>query len=158
MTTVLQAQLGFGMPSQQTQSSSLSRLSHSDYYDDEDELEPDGLVRYTHNNQPQQQAHTDDPPQEGDQEMDEEIEEDEDEDEEVDVLADDESVVLSGGSLLEDEDEPQKSESSEDEMARKPQAEQDAIRYEMQQLLDTIPQLGDQYSLVDRLGEGQQLC
>ncbi len=130
-------------PSHALSPGSLSRLSHSDYYEPEDEdgYEDEQLVLADLPRVAQDSI---------DREMqdeEEEEEEEEEEDEMEDEEEDDEVQVI--------EDDQAQDESSEDEIAAKPQAEQDSIRYEIQQMYDTLPNLAEQYRLVDRLGEGE---
>ena len=131
---------------------SLSRLSHSDYYDEDDEEGDDG----------EDHLILADLPRVAYDSIDREMRDDEEEEEDEEQMEELELEEFSEAELVDDEldvreDSPLDDdlvESSLDEMTSKSQSEQDSIRYEIQQMYDTLPNLADQYKLIDRLGEG----
>lgn len=140
MATVLQASLGLHNRSQTVSPGSAAhRLSYSDYLDDGEEDEHQVVLAEV---------------PEGEEEM-EEVETDPSEEEEepdLDLQMDDEEEQEEE---LEDEELDDPEEDDDHDLSRRPCHEQESIRYEIQEMYDTLPNLVEQYRLTDRLGEGQ---
>lgn len=122
----------------------LSRLSHSDYYEEDEEggYEDEQLVLADLPRIAQDSIDR----EIGDEEEEEDDMDHEEEEEEEDQGEEEGADGSIGEELVE---------SSGDDISARPQSEQDSIRYEIQQMYDTLPNLAEQYKLIDRLGEGE---